>query len=845
MRALIRAVVAIASTATGVHAPAAPPRDPPSLEEAGEFYRTGRMSDAVAAYRLIAEAAESSDPTTAGTARNNACVILMNTGDLIDALEECEAAVRTRRLVGDPLQLARSCNNLGLALQYAGRYEESESSFEEALRINEERGDVAGQTINWANLGVVATQAGWYSKALRRQQRALQLARQFGDEPWAPTQIRLASINQAVVLERLGAFREALDLYDSLLDDQSLEERERAGLILNRGVVLRNLGDPVRAVEAYERAIAVYRALGDRAALSNAHLNLALVREANLGDAIGAEREFRECLALAQETGDLGERVRGSYHLGSLLLRIGRVEEAVALFESCLAASEASDSSEGRWAAREGLGRVSFQRGDFDAALAHALAAIDEIEQVRGTLSGSRHRIDYLGGKRGVYELAVDALARLDAGAPDAGHAAHALEIAHRAKARGLLDALGAPESISPHPASSDIAELFDDDLLLEFLVSGSRLHLWTVHGGRVALRTIDDADALMQRVEAVHGSLSHGEIPAAQTLDALSGPLLADLDGLRRAVGQVRVAPDGALFYLPFEILRLPNDGRMLVERHVVSYLPSGAALGWLRRQDRSAPHARSVIGLGDPPLVGEAGAEPGATELLIQRFRLGRLPAAIEELTRVTRWIPGSAEIRTGRDATEESLRTLAADGADVLHIVSHTILDERPGRGAALLLAPGPTQDGLLFPGEIAELKIPVELTVLAACRTALGKEGESGAMATLTGAFLAAGSSGVVATLWDVGDKATAAFMDQFYFGLSRGRTPAEAMREAKRTMISDPDWSDPGIWAAYVLIGDASALRIQRVSRSLVIGTLLSASFVCLLLLRRRYGATRN
>ena len=81
--------------------------------------------------------------------------------------------------------------------------------------------------------------------------------------------------------------------------------------------------------------------------------------------------------------------------------------------------------------------------------------------------------------------------------------------------------------------------------------------------------------------------------------------------------------------------------------------------------------------------------------------------------------------------------------------------------------------------------------------------------------LTGAFLAAGSQAVIATLWDVGDVATGVFMEQFYYRLGEGDTPAVALREVKRQMLTDSRWDDPSLWSAYVLIGETEAVVEPR------------------------------
>jgi CHAT domain-containing protein len=111
-------------------------------------------------------------------------------------------------------------------------------------------------------------------------------------------------------------------------------------------------------------------------------------------------------------------------------------------------------------------------------------------------------------------------------------------------------------------------------------------------------------------------------------------------------------------------------------------------------------------------------------------------------------------------------------------------------------------------LLHPAEISSLDGRLGLAVLSACRSALGPGEGSDSLLTLTGAFLAAGSTAVVATLWDVDDTATRVFMSQFYDQLARGRAPADALRRAKLRFADDPRWARSSLWAAYILVGEA-------------------------------------
>ena len=82
--------------------------------------------------------------------------------------------------------------------------------------------------------------------------------------------------------------------------------------------------------------------------------------------------------------------------------------------------------------------------------------------------------------------------------------------------------------------------------------------------------------------------------------------------------------------------------------------------------------------------------------------------------------------------------------------------------------------------------------------------------------------------MVATLWDVNDAATATFMEQFYWHLGRGLTPAEALRQTKRRLRADPRWSRPALWAGYVLIGNPPAVAERRPPWIWILGAALAA-----------------
>jgi CHAT domain-containing protein/Tfp pilus assembly protein PilF len=791
---------------------AASPSAGQTLDEARQLHMEGRFEEALIAYRGFLDSPEGSDPASAAAASNNSCVIRMNLGQHAAALEDCREALRQRLLGDDQRRLARTLNNLGLALQNVGEFTESAERYREALAINREIGETAAAAQNLANLSSLAIREARYDLALARIEETMALASEHEGEAWAKTQTQVALMNQGVVLEKLGAPREALESYRRVLADEGeIDTGLRALLNTNMGVMYRNLGDPVKALELFEQAARSYEEIGDSSGLSNVHLNMALARHLNLGELELAEADYRRALELAESGGDRPEAIQDLFYLGRLLLDREDWTEAEEVFERALAVSEESGSHEGLWSALAGLGRVAAARGDLPLAIDHFERAMAEIEGVRDYLEPGDYRAGFFGDKRFVYAAAVQTLAAMANAEPSGGHAERALHVVQRAKARELLDALG-PDGQAGEPLpASELGSAPSGELWLEFFVAEPDLFAWRIDSDGLELRNLGAAAGILSDVAELHAALSQGQRPPDQLLQTLGSTLLRQ--GLPATVRSLRVAPDAGLRYLPFELLPVPGTtSELLLDRVDVSYLPSISSVALLA--GRTAISDLPVLGFGSPVLPDSQGSARPAS-LLASRFAFQPLPATEGELDTLGDWLGGETEIFRGVQATEESFRNATAGGARVVHLATHTVIDERPGHGSAILLSPDGTDDGLLSPPEIAALDLRADLAVLAACQTALAEGGTTNSLTTLTGAFLAAGSAGVVATLWEVGDQAAAAFMSQFYWQLGRGLAPAEALRQAKLTMREDAEWGKSHLWAGYILVGDPPPVASPR------------------------------
>lgn len=284
-------------------------------------------------------------------------------------------------------------------------------------------------------------------------------------------------------------------------------------------------------------------------------------------------------------------------------------------------------------------------------------------------------------------------------------------------------------------------------------------------------------------------------------------------------------ISPDGDLFRVPFDALRMADD-RHVVERFTVSLVPSATAAVVLRLAPDSFK-ASGLVAVGDPAFASPRRSTPrlsGGAPLLRSadpaRFPgipLVRLPRSADEARRVAQYgVRSTVWIRA--NASESAVQTADWSGVAVAHFATHALVDREGQARSALAFAPSERDDGFLTTSEIVSLRFNGALVVLSACQTLggqiLGGEGLRG----LAAPFFEAGARAIVATHWSIGDRSVLPFIDRFYAAMASGETAGDALRQAKLAAIRDgARISD---WAAFTIIGDATMrppLRPRRLS----------------------------
>jgi CHAT domain-containing protein/tetratricopeptide (TPR) repeat protein len=327
---------------------------------------------------------------------------------------------------------------------------------------------------------------------------------------------------------------------------------------------------------------------------------------------------------------------------------------------------------------------------------------------------------------------------------------------------------------------------------LLSYYVSRGMVHAWVLDRTMLehVLLPVDEAwidsatCGMRQFGQSARGVSVQNASCNEITLDAMYERLFAPL---RKYVRNQRliIVPHLGLHYLPFGAFRDPATQRYLIEDYTITYAPSASTIRFLREKETPV-NGRAVV-LGAP-----AGVSP-------------KLPGALREAMLV------GAELQSvpmvGAAAKESLLYQLNGD-VDLVHIAAHGFYEADTPLFSRIALAAGDGSDGSLEVHEIlSDLDLTgVNLVVLSACQTALGKSNAGDEIVGLTRALLYAGTPGVISTLWDIPDDATATLMSHFYCRLLSGDSAADALRHAQLQMLHG-DYPDPRDWAAFTLNGN--------------------------------------
>jgi tetratricopeptide (TPR) repeat protein len=656
-----------------------------------------------------------------------------------------------------------------------------------AARGHVERGDVEGARAAYRRAHDIDSRNG-------RPWRSLRDAHYLFTSYWETSEYRQA-IEYAAAARRdaaragndaaqasvlLGLFSILYDIGDLDGADDALRQARpllprdhpnAAYVHFNEGLVRSARGQPVAARSAYGAFLRA--APAEHPMRPAAHFNLILLDVA-AGDLDAAEAHLAEAERYRSDTES--RVIALAYHRALVLNRRGRAVEA----DAELAALPGSLPLEWRYRAEELRGDILAVLGRSMAAEAAYERAIAAVEELRANLPENELKTWLMAAKRSPYEALFSArMAR--------GALRGALAVAERARARALLDAhirVSSTDDPGAAPlASAEQAEALRElvaDLrtspaaslppIEDIIAAAGERTMWTYFRARDSLwllglsrgqlqarRLSASRDDIARRVQALLADPD--DVVASAWLGAALVP-----PALLPAPGEIlHIAADGLLGEIPFAALLV--DGHRLVHRHPVAHVPGLAALAILV-SGRRAPS-------GSPVVMGDAR---------------GDLPGARREVQDVAAMLGVSP--LTGGHATAAGLR--AAARAPLLHLSVHSGVGPR---GARLELA-----DGAVGVGDIVERRIAPALVLLPTC-TSAGRGPDL--WGSIGGAFLAAGSHTVIASLWSIDDDRSSELIGRFY--REGGRVdPIGALARAQRALAAAG--RPASTWAPFVALG---------------------------------------
>lgn len=744
-------------------------------------------------------------------------------GHLEGSLVTYQRVLEQARRAGDLPRVGAALNNLGTAYLKIGETDRAIDYSRRALEINSQVESPREQASSLSNLGSALQKAGERAAASDIQERALALLRRLGDRQGeARSLINLGTLAAGTDMPRaLDLYREALALARQLKDVESEAQATEgiAGLELQRG-------SPEEALIFYEEALVLRRQLGDRSGEATTLLGIARAQR-RLGRLDEAMVRIEQALAIVESlrTDLASPDLRASFLASKQSLYEFAVDLSMELDRTRPGrgfAAAAFQISE-RARARSLLDMLAESGVEIRAGVAPQLLQ-RERSLVANLHEKERKRLELLresGSSAALAEVEHDLTRLLDQ---------YSTLTSELRASSPRYTALTRPELPTLREVQSQLLD--EDTVLLAYALGEERSFLWTVTPDSVSAFELPPRGVIESAARRFYEAVSSSRLQVARgSAEAaarflgriLLGPAVSRLGSKR-----LLIVADGALQFVPFAAL-LVEDGGPLLRDHEIVMLPSASILAVLRRERVGRPDppkllavlADPVLSAGDSRLAGRGGGsadvvQPTPALRAVEPTDLASLqslPFSREEAENILALVPSDMRFKAvGFDASRAMVLSGGLSGYRFVHFATHGLIDSRHPELSSIVLSmfdpEGRPQDGRLRLHEIYNLSLQADLVVLSACQTGLGKEIRGEGLVGLVRGFLYAGASRVIASLWNVDDKATAELMKRFYRGLIVERlSPAAALRKAQLSMLADSRWDAPFYWAGFTLQGE--------------------------------------
>ncbi|MDY7005931.1 MAG: CHAT domain-containing protein [Cyanobacteriota bacterium] len=708
---------------------------------------------------------------------NKIAVVYDAQGKYFKALEYYQQAFKNAQKDRDSENILSILNNIGLMYSQLGLYEQAIDSYKQALKKNP-----AEKSKIFSKIGAIYRHLKKDSQALESYQEALEIYQENQDNIGIAKTLN----NIGLIYREQEKYSQALEQHQQALAIQE-EEGDRDGKVLtlhNIGRIHQESNKYPESLKFLTHSLIIDRQL-DRKERERIHL-------ANLGKLLETKNQSELAIIFYKQSINITESIRKD-------LKVLPVEQQEAYVESV---GETY---------RNLAGLLLQKKRAIEAHQIIDLLKVQEIFEQMGSLQIDNHKYSELPFLESE-ELFWKKYSQLIETASDTENQnqleeqlLEIIDFFDSEKVKSIVSEL--EEDAENQKLSSDIVFSLQFELkehqkkntvVLYPLVLEDRLELILVSSNSppvhrtVSVKRRDFNQAIIElKVGLINRNNSQSDKRVMLAGFKLYNWLIKPLEKeLRLAkIETIIYVPDSQLRYIPLAAL---YDGKKwLAERFEINNITAASLMDLEPRENFQ-------------PVILAGALTEGSYQFQVgrRRFEFEGLPFAGVEVENIGQIFPETNKL-LGNDFTKKAME-LNMDSYNIVHFATHSAFVNGHPEESFILFGDG---DRATL-GDVKDWNLKdVELVVLSACQTALGKDIGNGQEILGFGYRVQeAGAAAALASLWLVDDQATHEFMSYFYAALNKGLSKVESLREAQINMINS-EYNHPYYWAPFILIGN--------------------------------------
>ncbi|WP_190398017.1 tetratricopeptide repeat protein [Pseudanabaena sp. FACHB-1998] len=760
-----------------------------SLKDLGDVYRSlGQYSQSINAYtEALAIARQTQDVESQKNLLNDLGTAQVIVGDYKKAIASYQSSLALAKKLGDSNGLGNSLIGIGNGYNSLAQYQKAIDFYQQALVLKRQDGDLQSEAKLLGNLANTYDYLGNLPKAIEFNLQSIELFKKIGDREGLGKSLN----NLGSAYSSIGNYPKAIETHQqSLAISKQLSYLGGEATSLNNlGIIYSNSGQLPKAIEFYQQALAINRTTGDR---NGEGLVLG-----NLGNAYSKLQQydqaynfFQQTLSIFKQNGDREKESLSFSQLGSTLSRLNQPELAILFYKQSINVRE-SIRKDIRGLSKEdqttyletiansykNLADLLLKQGRIMEALQVLdLLKVQELEDYLKNIKGSDRTA------QGIRVLAAEKalipqLSKISFENSKDLNSQLASQIQQLPKAE--LNQV--PEYLRQIPQST---------VLLYPLILGDRLEIILFSPNALPIsRAVNLSQAKLESLvtnfkgDLIDAGSEDYQENAISLYNLLIKPIESELTQTKATT--ILYAPDGILRYVPLAAL---YDGKQwLIEKYRISNL-----IAYSLSDFSPKPKIQPSI------LAGAFGGKAGE-----KKFGQQGLPATIKEVQAIANAFQNSTtllESDFSRQITESKFKNY-----NILHFATHAEFNIGTPDNSFIIFGNG---DKIRL-NEITDWQIPnIELIVLSACQTGVGKLGSGVEILGFGYQVQKAGAKSAIASLWSVDDEATQSLMTAFYKELRQGDiNTSAALQKAQVSLIKSANFKHPKYWSAFFAIGN--------------------------------------